>query len=354
LNNNVILLIGTATQMAFIINLYITPLLIYISHKHSIFDIVDDRKVHSEDTSRLGGIGIYLSFIISTLISPIIVSVILKGTFPFKNSEIKLPFLILGTFVIFITGVLDDFTPIRARYKLVGQIVASILVIIGGAVISYVHIPFTESTINLGYFSYPITILWIIGITNSINLIDGIDGLSSGISIIAAMIFGVVFLLYGQFISAIICFSLVGSLFGYLFFNFPPARIFMGDSGSLFLGFILAVLPIATFPHSGTSLILPVTMLAIPIVDVFAAIWRRIRDKRNIFSPDKFHIHHKLLNLGINNRNILAIIYGMCLILGMVVIIYELNPEQNFTYVLLSWILVIGFFIYLHFNKGKE
>ena len=197
----------------------------------------------------------------------------------------------------------------------------------------------------------PLTILWIVGITNSLNLIDGIDGLSSGISIIAAMIYGFVFLLYGQFLSAIICYALVGALFGYLFFNFPPAKIFMGDSGSLFLGFILAILPIITFPTSGTSLILPITMLSIPILDVIAAIWRRKREKQNIFTPDRHHVHHKLMNMGVNNRNILAIVYGFCLILGIITIVYESSAAHNFMYILLGWIIVILFFIFLHYKK---
>lgn len=353
LNNKIILLIGIATSLAFIINLYLTPILIFFSHKHGIFDKIDDRKVHTEDTSRLGGIGIFTSFLLSALISPVLVRLILGSEVIFHQPQIKMPFLIASVSIIFITGILDDFAEIRARYKLVGQFVASILAIFGGALITRIGIPFSAQTLELGYFAIPLTICWYIGISNSVNLIDGIDGQSSGISIIAAIVYGFVFLLHGQLLPSIICFALVGSLFGYLFFNFPPAKIFMGDSGSLFLGFILALLPIATFPQSGTSLVLPMTMLAIPIFDVIAAIWRRMREKRDIFSPDRFHVHHKMMNMGMNNRNILAVIYGLCLLLGSSAIIFESYQGNRLLYVLPAWCVIAIFFIFLHYKERK-
>lgn len=351
MKNQIILLIGIATSLAFIINLYLTPLLIYISKKHGIFDKVDYRKIHTKDTSRFGGIGIFTSFIISSLVSPKIVGIILNSENIFPETQLRLPLLFISVIVIFITGILDDFTEMRARYKLFGQIFASILATLGGALINRIEIPFTSYVIELGWLAIPLTIIWLVGISNALNLIDGIDGLSAGISIIAAMIFSFVFLLHGHYLPAIISYSLMGSLFGYLFFNYPPAKIFMGDSGSLFLGFILALLPIATFPQSGSSLLLPLTMLLIPILDVVAAIWRRRRDKKKVFSPDRLHVHHKLLDLGLNNRSILAIIYGLCLILGGSVLVYEYSSNNNFLYILPSWLIVIVFFIYLHYNK---
>jgi UDP-GlcNAc:undecaprenyl-phosphate GlcNAc-1-phosphate transferase len=250
--------------------------------------------------------------------------------------------------------VLDDFTEIRARYKLLGQFIAAIIAILAGAIISKIQIPFTSVNLNLGFFSVPITIIWIIGVTNAINLIDGIDGLSAGICIIASMVYCIVFLFHGQYYSAIISFALMGSLFGYIFFNFPPAKIFMGDSGSLFLGFILSILPLASFPQSSTSLLLPMTMLAIPILDVLAAIWRRTRDKKNVFSPDRFHMHHKMIDLGISTRNILAIVYGLCLILGIVFILFDFSKSKNYIFISAVWTIAIAFFIVLHITKRKK
>lgn len=354
LNNEIILLIGIATSLGFLLNLYITPILIYLSHRHGIYDTVDHRKIHTEDTSRLGGIGIFFSFIISASASPFLVELLTDKAIKFQSGQLNILFLLLSLIIIFLTGVLDDFAQMRARYKLVGQFLASIAAVLGGAVINRIHIPFTDYTLELGIFAIPLTLIWLVGITNSLNLIDGIDGLSSGISIIASMIYAFVFLLHAQYLPAIICYALVGALFGYLFFNFPPAKIFMGDSGSLFLGFILAMVPITAFPESSTSLVLPVTMLLIPIMDVLAAIWRRKREKRNIFSPDRFHVHHKMMNLGLSTRNILAVIYGLCFMLGITVIIFESTADQKFIYVLIAWLVIVAFFLFLHYKKNKE
>lgn len=351
MTNTTILLIGIATSLSFLLNLYLTPILIYLSHRHGLYDEIDHRKIHTEDTSRLGGIGIFASFLISALISPILVKLITDNSILFDTARMKLIYLIISLIIIFLTGVLDDFAQMRARYKLIGQFIAAGFAILGGALISQIQIPFTAISLELGIFSIPITLIWLVGITNSLNLIDGIDGLSSGISIIASMIYGFVFLMHGQLLPAIICYALVGSLFGYLFFNFPPAKIFMGDSGSLFLGFVLALLPISAFPESSTSLVLPITMLSIPILDVVAAIWRRKREGRNIFSPDRYHVHHKMMNLGLSTRNILAIIYGLCLVLGITAIVFESSKKQNFIVVLFSWVLIASFFLFLHYTK---
>ncbi|MBB6480133.1 glycosyltransferase family 4 protein [Spirochaeta isovalerica] len=351
MNNSIILLIGIATSFAFLINLYLTPILIFLSRRHGLFDEIDHRKIHTEDTSRLGGIGIFTSFMISAFVSPFLVRMLTKDSFIFVMGKINIPLLILSIAIIFTTGILDDFAQVRARYKLVGQVLASIVAVLAGALITQIEIPFINYTIQLGFFSVPLTILWLVGLSNALNMIDGLDGLSSGIGIIASMIFGFVFLINGQFISAIISYSLVGALFGYLFFNFPPARIFMGDSGSLLIGFLLALLPIATSPDSPSSLVLPITMLIIPIFDVVAAIWRRSREKRNIFSPDRHHIHHKLLDMGMKNRTILAIVYGLSLILGIVIIIFESTGSHNFFLVLSSWLVVAILFIVLHYKQ---
>jgi len=354
LNNSIILLIGIAISLAFLINLYLTPILIYLSKRHGLYDEIDHRKIHTADTSRLGGIGIFSSFLISALISPYLVRILSKDQFSLQIGNINGPLLILSVVIIFVTGLLDDFAQIRARYKLMGQVLASVVALLAGATISHIEIPFINYVIDLGYFSIPLTVLWLVGLSNALNMIDGLDGLSAGIGIIASIIFGFVFLMNGQYISAIVSYALVGALFGYLFFNFPPAKIFMGDSGSLLLGFILALLPIATAPESPNSLVLPVTMLIIPVLDVIAAIWRRSREKRNIFSPDRFHLHHKLLDLGLKNRTILAIVYGLCLGLGIVMIIFESSTPANYTLVLVAWLVMVSLFTILHYKQKNK
>lgn len=351
MNNSIVLIVGIALAISFLLNLYLTPILIYLSRRHGFYDEIDNRKVHTELISRLGGIGIFISFMISALLSPFLVRIFTEGFIFYKNPQFKILMLVISLVIIFLTGVLDDFAQIRARYKLLGQFLASILAVLGGAVIENIQIPFTEISLSLGYFAIPLTIVWLVGISNALNMIDGIDGLSSGISIIVSLIYGFIFLYHGELLPAIITYSLVGSLFGYLFFNFPPAKIFMGDSGSLFLGFILGLLPIAVFKGESNALVLPLTMLSIPILDVLAAILRRNREKRNIFSPDRFHLHHKMMNLGMGARNILAIIYGLCLLLGTSVIVFEYSGRTNYFIILVAWIIVIFFFLYLHFNK---
>ena len=346
------LIIGLIISIALILNIFITPLLINLSNKHNLFDKIDERKIHTTDISRLGGIGIFTSFLL-TIVIYFSLCALFKIDLPQNNNEYNLLLIGLSITIIFTIGILDDFTEIRARYKLYSQILAAIIAIMGGAIITQINIPIFNISLPLNYLSIPITMIWIIGITNAINLIDGLDGLSSGISIFASIAFGIVFLISNQYLSAIICFTITGSLIGYLFYNFPPARIFMGDSGSLFLGFIFAILPIASFPNSEFSLVIPITMLAIPILDVVAAIWRRVREKRKIFSPDMYHFHHKLLKMGLNNRHILAIVYSICIILGIVSILFHFDNYLGMHYILLTWILMISFFIFLHFKKKK-
>ncbi len=348
-----LLLAFTATTLAFILNLYLIPFLIKLSHRYHWFDdATDDRKIHSGQISRLGGIGIVLSLLFAAAITSLGTAKLLNSAINF-SIEYSFHNLIVfsGFFLIFIIGILDDFANLRARIKLYGQIIASLLVILGGVGIHSITVPFTELTFSLGWFGPVLTIMWLIGITNAINLIDGMDGLSAGIAGMATFIYAIVFLLNGQYILSIICFTLLGSVFGYLFYNFPPARIFMGDSGSLTLGFLLALLPLMAEPQSGTSLVLPVTMLIIPIGDVFAAMIRRKRKGLHFFTPDREHMHHKLLDMGLDERQILSLIIGIQVFAGFSIFLFEFIPGViRFLPVILTLILALVFFLYLHYR----
>jgi UDP-GlcNAc:undecaprenyl-phosphate GlcNAc-1-phosphate transferase len=215
-------------------------------------------------------------------------------------------------------GLVDDFHNLRARLKFIVQLAAATLVTVGGFTISTVRIP-GLGTYSLGLFSYPITVLWIVAISNAINLVDGVDGLAGGISAFAALSLGLVSLVQGHPIPALFAFALLGAVIGFLAFNFPPARIFMGDSGSLLLGCVLASLPLLATPGetSISDLFAPATVLLIPILDTVSAVVRRVKGRRAILSPDKEHIHHKLLALGWKETSILAIVYGFCLCFGV-------------------------------------
>ncbi|MBF9016496.1 MULTISPECIES: MraY family glycosyltransferase [unclassified Oceanispirochaeta] len=354
MENNSLLLAFTATTLAFLLNLYITPYLIYLSRKKNWFDDAEDeRKIHTGQISRLGGIGIIGSLIISGFVTCLVTAQLMKSSIIFRLSEHHNAWFILaGALIIYIIGLLDDFTDLKARVKLAGQIIASVLVVIGGAQIRAFSIPFTEITLQLGWFGPALTMLWLIGMTNAINLIDGMDGLSAGISSMACFIYGIAFFVNGQPMLSIISFTLLGSIMGYLFYNFPPAKIFMGDSGSLSLGFILALLPLLGAPESGDSLIMPVVMLAIPITDVLAAMLRRKRKGQHFFEPDKEHMHHKLLDLDLDARQVLSLVVGLQILSGFAILIFGfVEGPLRYLPVLIALCLVASLFLYLHWDR---
>lgn len=349
LNSEYIMLIVTGFAMAFLISLIMMPLLIALSHNRKWLDDPNHRKVHTEPVPRLGGVGIFLSIFISGVLTPILVSSFLREELTLFRLIHPNIFFILATILIFVVGVLDDFVELRSTYKLAGQIAAAILVCFGGALINTVTIPFIGIDIQFSWAAWPITIFWIIGITNAINLIDGIDGLSATISLIAFIIYSIVLIFSGHAVLSLLSLVIAGSLVGYLFFNFPPAKLFMGDSGSLLLGFILAILPLIADPESGSSLLMPITMLSIPILDVFFSIARRRRKGIPFSHPDMEHLHHKLLALGLENRSILALISGVMLGLAIPVLLFFLQPaEVIMPFVLLAWLVVGILFMVLH------
>lgn len=340
---------------SFISALVLTPVIIVLSHKFNWFDTKDERKIHKGNIPRIGGIAIFGSLVISGLIAPIIGSGII-GTWisPLKKLTPNL-FLTLGGLIIFLTGLVDDFKSMRARHKFLLQIAAGILACAGGAVIHRIMIPFFWVQLELGIFAWPITVLWIVGIINALNLIDGMDGLSGTISLVAALVYGIVFLLDAKFMLSIMCFTLAGGISGFMFFNFPPAQIFMGDSGALFLGYFLGAIPLAASPESGGSLILPLTLLVIPIGDVIAAIIRRNRDGIAFFEPDRQHLHHKLLNMGMDERWILSMVCIFSFFFGVCTILQHFLPARLGLYIVFTdWVIAALFFTILHFINKKH
>ena len=204
--------------------------------------------------------------------------------------------ILIGAVIIIVTGFLDDMLEITAKAKLAGQLAAAVVVVTwGGLQIEFINLPFFGQ-FDFGYLSIPITIIWIIGITNAINLIDGLDGLAAGVSTIALISIAVMAMIMGNVFVVATAAILAASSLGFLFFNFHPAKIFMGDTGSLFLGFMISVLALLGFKNVAVvSLIIPIIMLGVPISDTFFAIVRRIRMKQPIMAPDKSHLHHCLL-----------------------------------------------------------
>ena len=291
-----------ALIIALVVSTVSMPLIILFSKKFNLYDTVDGRKVHTGQISRLGGLGITLAFSIALII--------LMATGHFADIKQNILFLVLAAICITIMGIIDDIVTLPAKTKLLTQIIASSLVLIGG--FKFTTLSFGIYTLNLGLFAYPLTFVWIIGVTNAVNLIDGIDGQCGGLSVLASFTFCLFFFKEQNFPAMLICLSLICSIMGFLFFNLPlpKAKIFMGDGGSQTLGFILSVLPLLSSKGeiSTVSILYAAAVLMIPIFDTIAAIWRRLREHRSIGSPDRFHLHHKLMMFGFSNRQALIIV----------------------------------------------
>ena len=296
--------------LCFITSILVTPLVKKLAYKIGATDKPNQRKVHEKIMPRLGGLAIYISFIIGYLV---------------LRPEDEYAFaILLGSFIIVITGVLDDMFEISAKFKLFGQLLAAgIVVIYGGVQVDYINLPF-GGILDFELLSIPITILWIVGITNAINLIDGLDGLAAGVSSIALItISGMAIIMGDAFVTAM-GFLLLGSTLGFLIYNFHPAKIFMGDTGALFLGYMISVLSLLGFKNvTMISFIVPIIILGVPISDTFFAIIRRIVHKQPLSSPDKSHLHHCLLRLGYSHRTTVLLIYGMAALFGLAAIVFS-------------------------------
>jgi UDP-GlcNAc:undecaprenyl-phosphate GlcNAc-1-phosphate transferase len=342
-----------AGLVALLLNVFLfTPLVMRLANRFRWYDMPNHRKIHTNLVPRLGGVGMFVSFVVA-VVAISLVRLIADPEAETGVLGLNYAAILVGMALIHGMGLADDFRALRAPLKLVIQVVAAGIVTCGGFLIKSVSLPYIGK-LSLGVAAYPVTILWIIGIANAINLIDGMDGLAGGISLFASLTMGVVALIQGRFEAALLALSLAGAIAGFLRYNLPPARIFMGDSGAYFLGFMLATIPLLGISKMATvgSLIIPLTLLIIPIMDTVAAIIRRVREGRHPFSPDKEHLHHKLLALGLGERHILAVIYGFSLYLSVVAITSVILPEEANTYlVLVVWAgTMLGFY---SLNAGK-
>ncbi|MGF7534897.1 MraY family glycosyltransferase [Bacillus mexicanus] len=291
--------------VSFFLALITTPLAIKIGLKLGIVDFPDKRKVHKKIMPRSGGIGVFIAFFVSYILSELIFN-------PFTN-PVFIHFLVCCV-LIFSLGITDDKFNLPAKLKFVVQTLIAIYFSVFVYSIHSVHLPFFDHPIQLGLLSIPITVLWIVGITNAFNLIDGLDGLASGVAGISSLTFFFVALSLGNVIVAFLSLILSGTLFGFLFFNSHPAKVFLGDSGSLFIGFFMAVVSVLELKQVAVvSFITPIMIFFIPISDTIYAIVRRKLNKQPIFQPDKSHLHHCLLSLGFSHRTTVWIIYSFCL-----------------------------------------
>ena len=299
-----------AMAAALIASIILTPLVIKLAFRIGAVDRPNYRKVHASVMPRIGGLAIFGAFLIGYAI--------------LLPKDEHATGILIGALIIIVIGFLDDMLEITAKAKLAGQLAAAIVVVAwGGLQIEFVNLPFIGQ-FDFGYLSIPITIIWIIGITNAINLIDGLDGLAAGVSTIALIAIAVMAVIMGNVFVVATAAILAASSLGFLFYNFHPAKIFMGDTGSLFLGFMISVLALLGFKNVAVvALIIPVIILGIPISDTFFAIVRRIRMKQSITAPDKSHLHHCLLRSGFSHRQTVLIIYALAILFGVAAVLFS-------------------------------
>ena len=299
--------------IAFIVSYILTPYIAHVGKKQNMLDMPGHRKIHEEAIPNLGGIVIFFGFLLSLLF---VVQI---------EGQVKA--LLIGGVIILLLGVVDDIANLSPKHKFAIQMIPALIVIIYNSdLINSFIVNQLRSFDLLGYLLYPILIFWIVGITNSINLIDGLDGLACGVSIIALITFLILGLKLNLEAINLISIALAGSMLAFLRFNFYPAKIFLGDSGSTFAGFVLASTGALWVLNSRTAffIFIPVIILALPIFDTLFAIWRRYRGHRPIFQADKGHLHHRLLARGISHKNVVLILWGISTICSVIALIIVL------------------------------
>lgn len=301
--------------MAIALTLILSPLVRLLAMKSGVVDLPDYRKIHTEAMPLLGGLAIYIGFWATVLCTQAVTKEILAFG--------------AGSLLILISGVWDDARGLRPAAKLAFQLAAAFIVVLyGGIRIDFVTSLYGANPISLGWMAFPLTIGWVVGLTNAINLMDGLDGLAAGVSGIAAVTIGVVSLMEGFFSVGVLALILGLCSLAFLRINFHPAKLFMGDTGALFLGFSLAVLSMMGMTKMATtvSVFLPILVLGVPIFDTLLAIVRRLVNKTPIFSPDKDHLHHRLLAMGLSHKNAVLAVYGVSVFLSLSAIGISLLP----------------------------
>ena len=321
--------IAIAFVLAFVVAFVATPYTIKVARKVGAVDIPkDERRMHKKSMPKFGGPAVILGFLVSTIYLLIVMSMEQSiNLFSFEEYGKKLLGFLIGIGIITVFCIVDDIKTIKPFTKLIGQLLAAIVAVIAGIRIDGITLPFLNFPDIHQVTSIILTIIWIIIVTNAINLIDGLDGLSSGISVISAVSLLIIFVLNGSsMVSIVLIAALAGALVGFLPFNFSPAKTFIGDTGSNFLGYALAIISIlgSAKTYTAAVIVLPLIVLGLPIFDtVFAIIRRMIKGKsiKAVFRADKGHLHHKLVARGYNQKQAVLILYGISAIFGIFAVI---------------------------------
>lgn len=299
------------------------------------------RHIHKKATPKFGGVGIFLSFLVGYMI--------------FGTQSIQMNSILIGSFIIILTSIIDDIKPIKAWQKFLGHLVAACVIVFYGK-ITLNNVTAFGFSLDFGILTYPITLFFIVACTNIINLIDGLDGLSGGICSIFFLTIGIIGLSQGRTGSLVmvLTFVMLGSTLGFLFHNFYPATIFAGDSAT-FMGFIIAVISMLEFKGPAlTSFFVPILILAIPILDTLFAIIRRSLKGKPIFSADREHLHHQLLGMNFSQRTTVLIIYAIDIFFSTATILYTIgDPEIGKILYIILFIIIVWFVFHTSIISDK-
>lgn len=329
---------------AFITTFLTVPLVKRLAIKLDAVDYPSKRRINTKPIPRMGGTAVFLGLVVACIVQ-------ILGTWylgwppvlvPHPRLHISYAVLALSFTVIFATGAIDDVFQLKPKQKLAGQVLAALIACIGGLKIGVIINPFAPGEIMLGWLAYPITVIYLVAFTNIINLIDGLDGLATGICGIASFTMFTMAMLSGRIDAAALSIALFGSCVAFLHYNFNPASIFLGDSGSLLLGFALGSISLLNVSRTAalTSLIIPLIVAGVPIIDTFSAIVRRKRAHISIGQADKGHIHHRLIQEGYNQKQAVLLIYAWCIMLSAGAA--AINQVEVPTRVLIFVVLAIG------------
>ena len=312
MNQELIIKILLMIGIPFLFVVSIMPFIKKVAVQINAIDIPRGRHIHKKPTPKLGGLAIFLGFLLGYMI--------------FGTHSASMNAILIGSFILVLVGVIDDITELSAKTQFIGQLAAACVVVFYGQMLIR-DISAFGFYIEFGWWSYPITLFFILGCINCINLIDGLDGLSGGISGIYFLTIGIIAAMQGKLgLDFVLSFVMLGAILGFLMYNFSPASIFAGDAGSMFMGFMISVVALFGFKNvTMTSLIIPLLVIAIPILDTIFAIVRRFLKGESPFQGDKFHIHHQLLNRNISPRVTVIIIYVIDLLFAFASIVYVLK-----------------------------
>lgn len=343
-----VLLVMATCALAFVICFVSTPLVRMFAHTVGAVDIPqDERRMHKKPITRLGGLAIFLGFIFSVIL--------------FADINRQLQGILLGAVVIVVLGILDDILRLDAWIKFIVQIGAALIPVFHGVVVEHLSNPnifSSDKYLSLGVLSIPVTVIWIVVITNSVNLIDGLDGLAAGVSTIASFTLLVIAIMLSEPNVAVVMAALMGGCLGFLPYNLNPAKMFMGDTGATFLGYILATVSIqGLFKfYAIISFAVPFLILGLPIFDTAFAIIRRIMKGQSPMHADRSHVHHRLIDMGFSQKQSVAILYAMSAILGLAAVVLTSSGEFKALLLLLVVLvtLAIGSHVMLNGSKGPE